>query len=216
MLPRQVGATVAGSLLVAAVAGCSAGSGGPDAAGSELAGASMTPSVAATASGGPGPGSASPSADPTSTLTPEEQKAFEEATEVVLAYRQTITDLYSGARTDLNDLNDVATGDLLDQGLINISRSLKEGWSVSPKGVRIRLVNSRPVTLGLSSSEPRVRLRICLDASDVIETDPDGNVKQGLREELDYSVVRTRYLPGEGWAVAEVSSSKSDPKDRKC
>ncbi len=67
--------------------------------------------------------SAEVSPSPTSTLSAEEQQAFEEATAVVLAYRQTITDLYSGARTNLNDLNDVATGDLVDQGLTNIQQS---------------------------------------------------------------------------------------------
>ena len=49
---------------------------------------------------------------------------------MVLAYRQTITDLYSGARTNLNDLNSVAAGDLRDQGLKNIQQSLSDGLTV--------------------------------------------------------------------------------------
>ena len=210
MLPRQVGATVAGLLLMAAVAGCSAGSGGPDAAGSELAGASMTPSVAATASGGPGPGSASPSADPISTLTPEEQKAFEEATAVVLAYRQTITDLYSGARTDLNDLNDVATGDLLDQGLINISKSLREGWKREPNGVQLSLASAEPVSVDFSGAGDIVTVHACIDATAVTIVSPNGERTEGVREVLDYRVVRTDYLPDPGWAVDRVSSDQPD------
>ena len=215
MLPRQVGATVAGLLLMAAVAGCSAGSGGPDAAGSELAGASMTPSVAATASGGPGPGSASPSADPTSTLTPEEQKAFEEATEVVLAYRQTITDLYSGARTDLNDLNDVATGDLLDQGLINISKGLAQGGRNEPQGVQLTLVSAELVTASLGTDPERIVVRACIDATDATVIDPTAGTKPGIRELADYTVVRTTFLPRPGWAVERVTGEPM-AKDREC
>ncbi len=67
-------------------------------------GVATGPSANASTSASTG-GSASASASPSSTLTPEEQQAVDEATSVVLAYRQTITDFYSGARTNLNDLN---------------------------------------------------------------------------------------------------------------
>ncbi len=104
------------------------------AAGMLLAGCSSDPDPVATTSPSAKPstsaeGVASASASPSSTLTPEEQQAFEEATKVVLAYRQTITDLYSGARTNLNDLNKVAAGELRDKGLKNIQQSLTDGWT---------------------------------------------------------------------------------------
>ena len=81
------------------------------AAGLLLAGCSGDPDPVGTSPSASASASASPSPSPTSTLTAEEQQAFEEATKVVLAYRQTITDLYSGARTNLNDLNEVAAGE---------------------------------------------------------------------------------------------------------
>ena len=66
------------------------------AAGMLLAGCSSDPDPVAATSPSANPstsaeGVASASASPSSTLTPEEQQAFDEATEVVLAYRQTIT-----------------------------------------------------------------------------------------------------------------------------
>ena len=102
-------------------------------------GVATGPSANASASASSG-GSASTSASPSSTLTPEEQQAFDEATKVVLAYRQTITDLYSGARTNLNDLNEVAAGELLDQGLKNIQQSLSDGWRYEPRQAEVRIV----------------------------------------------------------------------------
>jgi hypothetical protein len=156
----------------------------------------------------------SPSA--TSTLSAAEQQAFEEATAVVLAYRQTITDLYSGARTDLNDLNDVATGELLDKGLMNIQQSLGEGWSVVPSGVQVAIVSSALLRSDLESDPNRVELRACLDASDVTEIDPQGGRRPGVREQLDYTIIRTSYLPAPGWAVSEVSTDSDDIEDRRC
>ena len=69
--------------------------------------------------------SADPSAppSPSSSLSAAEQQAFEEATEVVLAYGQTFYDISRGSRhRNLNDLNLVAAEPALDIEL----RSLQE------------------------------------------------------------------------------------------
>ncbi len=96
---------------------------------------SVQPTQDASAPASMPPSSASPS--PSSTLSAAEQAAFEEATAVVLAYRQTIADLYSGARTDLNDLDKVATGELLDRTCTTCQQGLAPGLSQSePVGVR--------------------------------------------------------------------------------
>ena len=152
---------------------------------------------------------------PTSTLSAEEQQAFEEATAVVLAYRQTITDLYSGARTNLNDLNDVATGDLVDQGLTSIQQSLNEGWSSEPVGAQITLFSAEPTQLDLNGDPPTMVVEACIDTSDVVDVSPDGVRDMGTRERAEYSVTRTDYLPAPGWAVSEVSGAER-PEDRLC
>lgn len=191
---RALAAVVA----VALLAGCSG-------TGSE--GASPTPSDAAATTAGP-------SASATSTLSAEQQRAFEEATEVVLAYRQTITDLYSGARTNLNDLNEVATGDLLDQGLKNIQEGLTQGWRYEPKGARVAISAARPLRVDLARNPNTVVVRACLDATAVTAISPNGTPDEGVREELDYTVVRARHLPA-GWAVSRVEG-EDNPEDRRC
>jgi hypothetical protein len=191
------------------------------AAGILLAGCSSDPDPVATSSQSANP-SASGSAEasetpsPSSTLTAEEQQAFEEATEVVLAYRQTITDLYSGARTNLNDLNRVATGDLVERDLTDVQRSLGEGWRYEPKGGQIELVSAEPVDVNLTEEPSNVVVRACVDTTDITDFNPAGKGTKGIREELDYTVIRAAYLPVPGWAVSRVSTESDDPLDRRC
>jgi hypothetical protein len=134
----------------------------------------------------------------------------------VLAYRQTITDLYSGARTDLNGLNDVATGELLDKGLMNIQQSLGEGWRYEPAGVQVRMASARPIEILLGADPDRIVLAACIDAGGVAGIAPDGERTSGVREELTYEVVRTTYLREPGWAVSRVTSDEDDPAERSC
>jgi hypothetical protein len=190
------------------------------AAGVLLTGCSTSDPTAGTGSTGnpssSAPASPSASASPTSTLTAEEQQAFAEATEVVLAYRQTITDLYSGARTNLNDLNDVAAGELRDQGLQNIQQSLSDGWRREPQGVELVLVSASPLDFELAGNPYTVVVRACIDATDVTIVDPTGTKSSGIREELDYTLTRTSYLPDPGWVVTRVTTGNDDPKARQC
>ena len=153
---------------------------------------------------------------PTSTLTPAEQEAVGQSTDVVMAYRQTGVDLYTGARTDVNDLNDVvAAGDLLDRELKNLSQGLSQGYSSQPVGAQVVLVSAEPVSLDLDADPPTVVVRACIDATGVTDVAPDGTRTPGVREQLDYTVIATDYLPAPGWAVLKITGAK-DPKDRTC
>jgi hypothetical protein len=156
--------------------------------------------------------SVSPSPSPTSTLTAEQQQAFEEAAKVALAYRQTITDLYSGARTDLNDLNEVASGDRVDRDLKNVSLSLRKGWRSEPKGGQLVLVSAEPVKVNLKKDPPTVVVRACIDATAVTDVGPDGEREQGKRVEADYTVVKYNSAR---WTVTKVTAV-DDVKDRAC
>jgi hypothetical protein len=190
------------------------------AAGTLLAGCSSDPDTTGTA---PSPGSsasatseASTSASPSTTLTAEEQRAFDEATQVVLAYRQTITDLYSGARTNLNDLNRVAAGELRDQGLRNIQQSLSDGWRYEPEGAQIRLASASLVEARINDDPATVVVRACVDTTAVTGVEPGGKRIPGIQEELDYTVTRTQYLPDPGWAVTKVSTVSDETEERSC
>ena len=76
MTSRLLPPAAAAGVLTLLLAGCSPDTPAP----------SPTPTTA----------TASASPTPTSTLTPAQQEAFEQATDVVLAFEQTILDLYTG------------------------------------------------------------------------------------------------------------------------
>ncbi len=191
------------------------------AAGMLLAGCSSDPDAVATASPSAKPstsaeGEASASASPSATLTAEEQQAVDEATKVVLAYRQTITDLYSGARTNLNDLNEVAAGELRDQGLRNIQQSLTDGWRYEPANAEVTVSSSEAREVNLQDDPQTVVLKACIDTTAITGVDPDGKRVPGIREQLQYTVTRTTYLPKPGWAVTRVSTVSDEAEDRRC
>ncbi|MGB8020329.1 MAG: hypothetical protein WCF04_03800 [Candidatus Nanopelagicales bacterium] len=173
---------------------------------------SPTPSASATTSTAT-PGSPSPSA--TSTLTAAQEEAFAQATDVVMAYRQTITDLYSGARTRINDLDNYATGDLLDQDRTAVSLGVRQGIRSEPAGVQLVLVSAEPESVKLKADPPTVVLRACIDATDVTDVLADGTRRPGVREQLQYTVVKTAYLPDPGWAVLRLKGG-TEPEDRAC
>ena len=159
------------------------------------------------------PSSSSASPSPTSTLSPEEQEAFEQATETVAAHSQTILDLYSGTRTDVNDMYLVATGDLLQQEMQSIATELARGLKTVPTGVQSSLVSSEPVSFELDRQKPRVVIRACIDERHATDVEPDGTEVPGVREELDYEVLRIN--PAQGWRVSRVTGH-ADPNDRAC
>lgn len=150
--------------------------------------------------------SASPIASPA--LDDHEQVAVDEATAAVLAYRQTLTDLYSGARTNLNDLNLVTVGVALEQGLPNASIAIRKGYRVEPQGVHVTVASAEPKKLTLKKGASTVVLSVCIDATQLEGVDPDGSRHPGVRERLDYKVVQTKHLPAPGWAVTQVTSDE--------
>ena len=198
MTSRLLRPAAAAGALALLLAGCS-----PD---------SSTPSTSPT----PTASQTSASPTPTSTLAPAEQEAFDQATDVVVAYQQTIVDLYTGARTDVNDLNAVvATGDLLDASLKSVSQGLSQGYRMEPANAQVVLVSAEPVGIDLDEDPATVVVRACLDQSAITSVSPDGSTKPGVREAVDYTVVKTDYLPAPGWAV-ESMSGDPDAEDRAC
>jgi hypothetical protein len=150
--------------------------------------------------------SASPS--PASSLSVAEQQAFEEAAETALAYRQTLVDLYSGSRSNLNDLNLVAGGELLDRDLTNTSIRLRQGHRAEPLGVRLALVSAEPVRIALAMEPPTAVVRVCLDATGGEAVNPDGTRTRGVRGELVYTVQRSELMDRASWVVVKVASDK--------
>lgn len=161
-----------------------------------------------------GSSSPSPTPSPSSTvsLSAEEQQAVDEAAKTVLRYRQIIVDLFSGARTDLNDLNSVATGDLLASDLRNVQQGLVGGWTATSTGpVEIPWVE--PVDVRLREDPQRVRIRVCIDLSNVEFKDPEGRVKRGNRGFADYLLVKAGHRPAPGWAL---EAAKAQQEARAC
>ena len=204
-----VGVVLFGGVVL--LGGCTSDS--PEGSGTGSVTASVSPSAASpSASGTPAP---SPSWSGTETLSPEQLQAFEEATQTVLAYRQTIVDLYSGARENLNDLNLVATGDLLDDDLQGVQKGLVAGRRVVPADAQLRMVGGSPESVDLDGDVDRVVVKVCVDATPVTTVEPDGSEVPGVVESLEYTIVRTAHLPEPGWAVSRVRGA-SDPSDRQC
>ncbi|MGB7963925.1 MAG: hypothetical protein WCF12_13350 [Propionicimonas sp.] len=205
MVRHRPTAAAAGVLLLAGLTGCT-GSSEP---GGDATSSSPSPSASPTS-----PAPASPT--PTSTLDPAQQEAFEQASGVVLAFRQTWLDLYTGARTDLNDLNDVvAAGDLLDASLLKVQDDLNQGVTAEPKNAQVVLVTAEPETVRLKAEPPTVVVQACIDGTAATTNYPDGSQEKGVREQFSYTVIKTTYLPDPGWAVLEMKGPP-DPELRRC
>lgn len=193
MRDRRTGHFAGAALLVGALglAGCSHDPGQAD-----------VPSSDATASASTHTSSAAPTpaSSPSRTLTAQEQEAVEAATAVVLAYRQTIIDLYSGTRTNLNDLNKYATGDLLDADLRNVQHGLRDGTRAKATGP-VRMSETEVVSVNLANDQ--VRIRTCIDLSSVEFTEPNGSRSRGTSGRADYVLERTGN-PGNSWRVARM------------
>jgi hypothetical protein len=178
--------------------------------------ADSSPTISATGSAS-APSSSTPTASASSTLAADEQQAFDDATDAVVAYNQTWVDLYTGARTNLNDLHTVlAEGDLLDASLKKAQQDLDAGAYATPKGAQIALVSSEPVSVKLSKEPPTVVLKACVDSTAVTTFESKGSKPEpGVREEVTYTVVQTTYLPDPGWAVQKMEGP-ADPEKRRC
>jgi hypothetical protein len=200
------GAVVLTLTLCLGLAACGTGA-------SEGSGATATAGEAASPSDAPGSASATPT--PSATLSAKEQEAFEQATQAALAFSQTITDLYSGTRSDVNDMYFVATSEIRERVMNNIARGLSEGTRTVPQGVEVTLIAAKPVKVQLERKQPRVIVRACIDATKATDIEADGTERPGVREELDYWVVKVDHLPEPGWAVTRLMG-QPDQADRAC
>ncbi|MGB8020323.1 MAG: hypothetical protein WCF04_03770 [Candidatus Nanopelagicales bacterium] len=175
---------------------------------------------------GPGPApstspsptqSASTTASPTpsSTLTAAQQKALDQATEAVRAYEQTFYDILADPTPRLNDLNDVAAQPQLAIDLKNLQQIVvKGGFTIESSGPTA-VVSVDPVKFDIKGDPPTVVLEVCVDQTAAHGTQ-DGKAWTGPREEAQYRVVKTTYLPAPGWAVAKVLPPKGHDQPQPC
>lgn len=199
--PRTPGRFVLlGTALLVTLAGCS-GTTTPQTSPS-------TPSVTAT----PTP-SATPSASRTLSA---KDKAVAQATDAVMAYRQTFVDIAAAKKPHLDDLHDVGADPQKSKDLTTLQKYLVAGGRAKPGGT-VKLVSAKPRTVKLKDKPPTVVLRVCTDSTSVIWIDKPGMKDDpGERELLDYTVIKTDYLPGPGWAVSDVRSPNGTGKAAKC
>ena len=199
MTPRH--ALVAAAAVGLLLAGCTSDP-TPTATGTPTASVSASPSA-----------SASPT--PTSTLPAAEQKAVDEATQVILAYEQLLTDLLADPDPRLNDLNDLVTDPQLELDLNN-TRNLIGARETTIESTGPKSIAAvEPVKIDLKGDPPTVTLLVCVDSSAVSGTYQDKPFT-GSRQEMQYRVVKTSYLPDPGWAVAEVLPPKGSEGSRPC
>ena len=176
------------------------------AAGMLLAGCSSDPDPVAGTSPSARPstsaeGEASASASPSSTLTPEEQQALDEATEAVLAVRQTFyDDLSATPAPNLNDMNNVAAGpQLLDWTQEPPAEPLRRAKRQAGQGGTCTRDSAEPVKLDLDGDPPTVVVvRACVDATAVKRGPEWGKTWTVGGSSSDYRVVKTD-LPSRPW-----------------
>ena len=179
---------------------------GTFAAGILLTGCSGGPAESpATTPSAPPSASADPSAppSPSSSLSAAEQQAFEEATEVVLAYEQAIYDILASPDPQLNDMNLVAAQPQLAIDLSSLQSIIAAGDTSLTETGPVTLVNAGPMRFNLTANTPSVVLLACVDRSANSGTTAEGPWV-GLRQRSQYRVVKTDYLPAPGWAIAKV------------
>lgn len=155
---------------------------------------SDSPASAATTSASP---------DPTSTLAAAEQQAVEEATEAVRAYEATFYEILADDSPRLNDLKDVATDPQFDIDLRNLQGILGAGETQVDATGPISIVQVETLSIDLDSDPPAVTLLVCVDSTAASGTE-GGKPWSGPRQQMQYVVVKTEYLPPPGWAVSQV------------
>ena len=122
-------------------------------------------------------------------LSAQEQVALDQAVEVVMGYRQTITDLYSGAATRVADLDKYLSGDKLIREKRNVEVGIRDGRRATPMGVKLREAGSSLIDFRSKANRTSVTVGICTDATDVISIRSNGSSARGVREFLNYSLV---------------------------
>ena len=156
---------------------------------------------------------ASPSA--TSTLSPAKRQALDEATEAVRAYEQTFIDILADPSPRLNDMNDVAAQPQLDIDLRNLEAIVNGGQTTIDSTGPVVVASAAPLTIDLKGDPASVTALVCVDRTAVTGT-VKGEPTTGLRQQAQYVVVKTTYLPAPGWAVSRVSPPKGHDQPQPC
>ena len=181
-----------------------------------LAGCTSDPEpIASPSPTAPAAASASASPSPTSTLSTTEQKAVDEATTVILAREQLLTDLLADSDPRLNDLNDLVTDPQIDLDLTSTRQLIGARETVIESTGPKTIAAVEPIKIDLKGEPPTVTLLVCVDSSAVSGTYQDKPFT-GSRQEMQYRVVKTTYLPDPGWAVAEVLPPTGSGGSRPC
>ena len=191
-----------------------------------VATAALAAVVLLTACTGPGP---TPSTSPTptttpsttstpspaSTLSPAKQQALDEATEAVRAYEQTFIDILADPSPRLNDMNDVAAQPQLGIDLRNLQEIVNSGQTTIDSTGPVVVASAAPLAIDLKGDPASVTALVCVDRTAVTGT-VKGEATTGLRQEAQYVVVKTTYLPAPGWAVSRVSPPKGHDQPQPC
>jgi hypothetical protein len=148
-------------------------------------------------------------------LSTTEQKAVDEATTVILAREQLLTDLLADSDPRLNDLNDLVTDPQIDLDLTSTRQLIGARETVIESTGPKTIAAVEPIKIDLKGEPPTVTLLVCVDSSAVSGTYQDKPFT-GSRQEMQYRVVKTTYLPDPGWAVAEVLPPKGSGGSRPC
>lgn len=181
-----------------------------------LAGCTSDPEpIASPSPTAPAAASASASPSPTSTLSTTEQKAVDEATTVILAREQLLTDLLADSDPRLNDLNDLVTDPQIDLDLTSTRQLIGARETVIESTGPKTIAAVEPIKIDLKGEPPTVTLLVCVDSSAVSGTYQDKPFT-GSRQEMQYRVVKTTYLPAPGWAVAELMPAPGSDGSRPC
>lgn len=155
------------------------------------------------------------SPSPTSTLSAAQQKALDQAAEAVRAYEQTIYDILADPTPRLNDINNVAAQPQLDIDLRSLQEIVVAGNTRVETTGPVVVVSFELIKLALKDDPPTVTLVACVDRSANSGTE-DGKPWTGLRQESQYRVVKTTYLPAPSWAVAQVLPPDGHDQPQPC
>ncbi len=157
----------------------------------------------------------SPTPSPASTLTAAEERAVLEARKAVPAYEQMFYDILADPEPNLNDMNQVAAQPQLAGDLKNLQRLIGEGGFTIDSTGPVTVVSSELVSVALDDDPPTVVVRACVDKSAASGTQ-DGQSFTGVRQEAQYEIVKTSYLPAPGWAVANVQPPEGFDQPQPC
>lgn len=169
---------------------------------------SMSPSTTASLSP-----SASPS--PTSTLTATQQRALDQATEAVRVYEQAFYDILADPTPRLNDMNDVAAQPQLAIDIAGLQDIVVKGDFTIESSGPVLVAAAEPIKFDMKGDPPTVTLLACIDKSAAKGTQ-GGKPFVGVRQESQYRVIKTTYLPPPGWAVAQVLPPKGHDQPQPC